>query len=51
MNMIFTISTYTEVDSSFPKPISEHYDYWIPLINYFLVKSDAIEIQCWNEEV
>lgn len=26
------------------------YIYWIPLMNYFLNYSDAIEIHCWNED-
>ena len=28
----------------------EKIDYWAPLMNYFLSKSDTIEIHCWNEE-
>lgn len=28
----------------------ENIDYWVPLMNYFLSKSDTIEIHCWNEE-
>ena len=28
----------------------EKNDFWVPLVNYFLSKSDTIEIHCWNEE-
>ena len=34
----FTVSEY------------EKNDYWVPLMNYFLVQSDTIEIHCWDEE-
>lgn len=50
-NLAFNIPTYTEDHSAFPKPAIESYDYWIPLLEYFLTKSDAIEIHCWNEEI
>lgn len=50
-NLAFNIPTYTENDSVFPKPENENYDYWVPLIKYFLAKSDTIEIHCLNEEI
>lgn len=28
----------------------EKIDYWVPVMNYFLLQSDSIEIHCWNEE-
>lgn len=28
----------------------EKIDYWVPLMKYFLLESDTIEIHCWNEE-
>ncbi|MCM3530143.1 hypothetical protein [Cytobacillus oceanisediminis] len=50
-NLVFHIPTYTKVNSTFPKPSNDNYDYWVPLINYYLPKSDTIEIHCWNEEI
>ncbi|PEJ54365.1 MULTISPECIES: hypothetical protein [unclassified Bacillus (in: firmicutes)] len=50
-NLVFHIPTYTDDHSTFPKPVNEEYDYWTPLIKYFLLKSDTIEIHCWNEEI
>ncbi|EDL63492.1 hypothetical protein [Bacillus sp. SG-1] len=51
MNLYFLIPTYTEGDSTFPKPVSGDYKYWFSLISAFLKKSDTIEIHCWNEEI
>lgn len=48
-NMYFSVSTFTTADSGYP--MTENYNYWVPLIAYFLNKSDEIEIQCWNDEV
>ncbi|WP_088015045.1 hypothetical protein [Gottfriedia acidiceleris] len=50
-NLVFHIPTYTDDDSTFPKPVNENYDYWDQLIKYFLQKSDTIEVHCWNEEI
>lgn len=50
-NLTINISVYTEANSTFPKPTNENYDYWNPLLNYFLTRSDTIEIHCWNEEI
>lgn len=33
-----------------PNPMPEDYEYWVPLMKYFIEKSDTIEIHCWNEE-
>ena len=49
--LTFNIPTYTDDNSTFPKPVKKNYDYWIPLLEYFLTKSDRIEIHCWNEEI
>ncbi|MGY6212269.1 hypothetical protein ACXEO8_20045 [Cytobacillus firmus] len=50
-NLVFHIPTYTKHNSAFPKPLNDNYGYWVPLINFFLPKSDTIEIHCWNEEI
>ncbi|MDQ1144053.1 hypothetical protein QE429_000880 [Bacillus sp. SORGH_AS 510] len=50
-NLAFHIPTYTDDDSTFPKPVNRSYDYWVHLIKYFLLKSDTIEVHCWNEEI
>ncbi|HER2025548.1 hypothetical protein LCL90_23140 [Bacillus infantis] len=34
----------------FSLPVYEKADYWVPLMKYFLVQSNTIEIHCWNEE-
>jgi len=34
----------------FPSPMPENYEYWVPLMKYFIEKSDTIDIHCWNEE-
>jgi hypothetical protein len=34
----------------FPDPMPENQEYWVPLMKYFLEKSDTIDIHCWNEE-
>ncbi|MCT8136685.1 hypothetical protein H1D32_02325 [Anaerobacillus sp. CMMVII] len=47
---VVEIPTYSEGDSSFPKPVTGNYDYWVPILSYFLEESDMIEIHCWNEE-
>lgn len=50
-NLHFEISFYSEAEGSpYGIPIPEHYDYWVPLMTYFIGKSDEVEIQCWNEE-
>ncbi len=50
-NVTINITVFTDANSTFPKPVAENYDYWFPLLNYFLTKSDTIEIHCWNEEI
>lgn len=50
-NLAFYILYYTVDESNFPMPENENYDYWVPLIKYFLVKSDMIEFHSWNEEM
>lgn len=47
---MFEIPIYTEADCSIPKPLVENYDYWIPLLEYFLAKSNTFDIHCWNDE-
>ena len=34
-NLTFNTPTYTEDDSTFPKPLNGSYDYWIALINCY----------------
>lgn len=50
-NLSFFIPIYTEDSSIIAKPVKGNYDYWIPLLEYFLKKSNFIEIHCWNEEM
>lgn len=49
-NLHVEISTYMLGESAFRIPEGDNYDYWSPLIGYFLDKSDNIEIHCWNVE-
>ncbi|MEK3857438.1 hypothetical protein [Cytobacillus sp. FSL H8-0458] len=49
-NLAVNIPSYTNIDSTFPKPVNENYNYWLALIEHFLTISDTIEIHCWNEE-
>ncbi|MDN3439446.1 hypothetical protein QMA04_15250 [Planococcus sp. APC 3900] len=46
----FTIPTFTEDLDTFPIPENKNYDYWVPLISYFIRQSNIIEIHCWNDE-
>lgn len=48
--MHFSIPTITEDKDTFPIPENENYDYWVPLLSYFIEQSNSIEIHCWNEE-
>ncbi|MGM9926513.1 MAG: hypothetical protein ACI35P_01050 [Bacillus sp. (in: firmicutes)] len=50
-HLAFHIATYTEDDSTFPKPLNGNYNYWTALIKYYLSKADTVDIHCWNEEV
>lgn len=50
-NIAFNISVYTDDNSTFPKPETENNDYWVSILEYFLAKSDTVEIHCWNEEI
>ena len=45
------IATHTEINSTFPRPEDDNYNYWVPMVNLFIDKSDQIEIHCWNEEI
>lgn len=49
-NLHFTIPTFTEDLDTFPIPENENYDYWVPLLSYFIEQSNRIEIHCWNDE-
>ncbi|GEM_PF-6590403 len=49
-NIIIYIPVYTEENSSFPKPVIGIYNYWLHVVDYYLRKSDCVEIHCWNEE-
>ncbi|TWT08060.1 hypothetical protein FQV26_09690 [Planococcus sp. CPCC 101016] len=46
----FTIPIFTEDLDTFPIPENENYDYWVPLLSYFIEQSNIIEIHCWNDE-
>ena len=50
-NLAFNIPTYTDDESTFPKPLIGNYVYWTALFEGFLTSSDTIEIHCWNEEI
>lgn len=50
-NLAFNIPTYTDDESTFPKPLNGNYDYWTVLFEHFLTCSNTIEIHCWNEEI
>ncbi|WP_409250607.1 hypothetical protein V1502_10520 [Bacillus sp. SCS-153A] len=50
VNLTINIPTYSDADSSFPKPVNESYTYWSAIVKHFLVDSNTIEIHCWNEE-
>ncbi|ALC90456.1 hypothetical protein AM500_12165 [Bacillus sp. FJAT-18017] len=49
-NLYFTIPTITDEYSTSTMPYTLKYDYWQPLVNYFIPKADTIEIHCWTEE-
>jgi len=49
-NLQFELATYTLDESAFPIPSEDNYDFWEPLMKYYLEQSDTIEIHCWNEE-
>ena len=50
INALISIPIYTLENESYPIPIDENYDYWIPIITTFLLKANKVEIHCWNEE-
>ncbi|AND41455.1 hypothetical protein [Cytobacillus oceanisediminis] len=49
-NLAFHIPTYSEGNSAFPKPLNDDYDYWVPIINHYLEKTNMVEVHCWNDE-
>lgn len=49
-NLHFELATYSLDGSAFRIPYDDNYDFWVPLMKYYLEQSDAIEIHCWNEE-
>ncbi|WP_043932100.1 hypothetical protein [Bacillus sp. EB01] len=49
-NLYFSIPTITDEHSTSIMPYTLKYDYWQPLVNFFIPKADTIEIHCWNEE-
>ena len=42
-NLVFNILTYTDDESTYPKPLFGNYEYWNPLLEHFL-KERTIEI-------
>ncbi|MFT9597419.1 hypothetical protein [Mesobacillus sp.] len=50
MEVQFTVPwSYSEkVDTTFP--LTDDYEYWRPLVEHFLERTDTVEIHCWNEE-
>lgn len=50
-NLVFNILTYTDDESTYPKPLFGNYEYWNPLLEHFLKGTDTIEIHCWNDEI
>ena len=49
-HIIFTIPSYLDYKLESPILERENYDYWAALFEYFLAKTDTIEIHCWNDE-
>lgn len=50
-NIYFHIPSYSGEYISSVVLLEIGYDFWGPLLEYFLVKSDTIEIHCWNVEI
>jgi len=50
VNVVFHIPSYTTDKELKPLPLNDNYDYWGLVIKDFLLKSNIIEIQCWNDE-
>ena len=46
--MYFFVPTFSLENDGFP--MTANYDYWIPLMEFFLKGSDTIEIHSWNDE-
>ena len=46
--LYFSVPTFSLENDGFP--ITYDYDYWFPLIEYFLKGSDTIEIHSWYDE-
>lgn len=44
----FYVPTFSFENDRFP--MTDHYEYWIPLMEYFLKDSDTIEIHSWYDE-
>jgi len=44
----FSVPTFPAENDSFP--MTDNYEYWIPLMGYFLKGSDNIEIHSWYDE-
>ncbi|WP_423410092.1 hypothetical protein AABM38_09190 [Heyndrickxia sp. MSNUG] len=49
MEVQFTVPWFT-FDENPTYPLPENYNYWVPLTQYYLKKTNLIEIHCWNEE-
>ena len=47
--LYFAVPTFS-LDESDGFPMTDNYDYWIPLMEYFLKGSDTIEIHSWYDE-
>ena len=46
--LYFSVPTFSLENDGFP--MTGTYDYWLPLMEYFLKGSDTIEIHSWNDE-
>lgn len=46
--LYFSVPTFSLEDNGFP--MTDNYEYWIPLMEYFLKGSDTIEIYSWYDE-
>lgn len=44
--LYFSVPTFSLEDNGFP--MTDNYEYWIPLMEYFLKGSDTIEIKLMN---
>lgn len=46
----FELTEFADELESYRIPATGNYEYWLLLMEYFLAKSDTVEIHCFNEE-